>query len=351
MNENINKCCLLLITFSVCLYTMFYVLVINTGTEYPRIGWNSKSSSLSFVFDSACNCHRKLLTKSSSSSSLIKDEVFDVPSQCGDFASSRGPGQKVISFSLYGKRKRRYLEDLKINIKDVKAFYPGYIIRLYMDGNFSDAKEVGNLCELSCANDHLDICPVHRLRLPSGRPMNATFGMNWRFAPMIDPLVVEWHSRDLDSRIDEREAEAVKDWLSNSNATFHTMLDHPYHTVPVMGGLFGMRKRPEFQGKLFKAFSKMCDNSTFASPKGTDQVMLERFLWATLRTDLVTHGSYNCHLFGKDHVRPFPTRRKEKDVYRNYVGSDGHDYDVTLSKFGPCPEKCRPKEHPDWLLC
>ncbi len=42
-----------------------------------------------------------------------------------------------------------------------------------------------------------------------------TFGMIWRFAPMADPLVDEWHSRDLDSVISDREAAAVNDWRSN----------------------------------------------------------------------------------------------------------------------------------------
>lgn len=29
-------------------------------------------------------------------------------------------------------------------------------------------------------------------------------GMLWRYAPMTDPAVVEWHSRDIDARISQR---------------------------------------------------------------------------------------------------------------------------------------------------
>lgn len=38
----------------------------------------------------------------------------------------------------------------------------------------------------------------------------------------------------------EREAEAVKEWLSE-NKTFHVLRDHPHHTAPIMGGLWGAR--------------------------------------------------------------------------------------------------------------
>lgn len=42
---------------------------------------------------------------------------------------------------------------------------------------------------------------------------------------MADPLVSEWHCRDLDSRISERELAAVKNWQI-SNKTYHIMRDN-----------------------------------------------------------------------------------------------------------------------------
>ncbi len=42
--------------------------------------------------------------------------------------------------------------------------------------------------------------------------VSSSFGMFWRFSPMADPLVEEWHSRDLDSRVGRREAEAVREF-------------------------------------------------------------------------------------------------------------------------------------------
>ena len=57
---------------------------------------------------------------------------------------------------------------------------------------------------------------------------------------MADPLVDEWHSRDLDSRISEREVAAVVEWLA-ADKYFHIMRDHPEHRDKIKGCCFGMR--------------------------------------------------------------------------------------------------------------
>ena len=46
--------------------------------------------------------------------------------------------------------------------------------------------------------------------------MSESAGTLWRFAPMADPQVAEWHSRDLDSRIMSRETAAVRDWKQHT---------------------------------------------------------------------------------------------------------------------------------------
>ena len=115
-----------------------------------------------------------------------------------------------------------------------------------------------------------------------------SFGMLWRFAPMSDPFVDEFHSRDLgelnsdlrsptesikliqfliisDSVISAREAagrkisgfhsvsvldpvkplfvlsSAVKDFRDATERTLHVMRDNPNHGAIVLGGMFGAR--------------------------------------------------------------------------------------------------------------
>ena len=55
---------------------------------------------------------------------------------------------------------------------------------------------------------------------------------------MVDPLVSEFHSRDLDSIISHREFAAVNDWFSNTNRTFHIMRDHKQHGSAIPGEMF-----------------------------------------------------------------------------------------------------------------
>ncbi len=91
-------------------------------------------------------------------------------------------------------------------------------MRLYHDfyrGNTDDDDESNYdlrlLCDAFCSNDDLDLCDARELGVAAAEAM----GTLWRFAPMADSLVEEWHSRDLDSRVTAREAAAVEDWLRN----------------------------------------------------------------------------------------------------------------------------------------
>ena len=46
-------------------------------------------------------------------------------------------------------------------------------------------------------------------------------------------------SRDLDSRLNDREFSAVKEWREVSNLSIHSMRDHPYHGVALLGASWG----------------------------------------------------------------------------------------------------------------
>ena len=47
-------------------------------------------------------------------------------------------------------------------------------------------------------------------------------------------------SRDLDSRIGEREVAATREWLQSGLAV-HAMRDHPGQKHPLLGGMWGAR--------------------------------------------------------------------------------------------------------------
>ena len=60
----------------------------------------------------------------------------------------------------------------------------------------------------------------------------------WRFLPLVDPLVDEFHSRDLDSQCSQRELAAVREFQNTEYAQFHIMRDHKMHSAPMLGNLF-----------------------------------------------------------------------------------------------------------------
>ena len=178
------------------------------------------------------------------------------------------------------------------------------------------------------------------------------FGMVWRFAPMADPLVEEWHSRDLDSRISHREVSAVNDWKSTGR-TYHIMRDHPQHGTQILGGMFGMRKNNHHRNQTF-AFQRMLDLCKLKWEKGLDQWVLNQVVWPLARHDMVAHDSYLCNSYPSEFNRPYPTQRINGPNYTNpgewnYIGSNGGTF--YLPDDNPCPIECRPAVHQDWLLC
>ena len=52
---------------------------------------------------------------------------------CSQSATDRGLKQKVISYSFYGPLTSAYFNGIFENLAGVKMYYPGYVMRLYLD--------------------------------------------------------------------------------------------------------------------------------------------------------------------------------------------------------------------------
>ena len=98
-------------------------------------------------------------------------------STCSDSATARGPGQRVISFSFFGKHEKKgklshsalsstdnEFDGIMQNLKLVEKFYPAYSMRLYTDiSDETDPTRHSNLCDIYCNHPKLDICDVYNL--------------------------------------------------------------------------------------------------------------------------------------------------------------------------------------------
>ena len=196
---------------------------------------------------------------------------------------------------------------------------------------------------------------IFKLNEESHPGLETKFGMLWRFAPMADEYVSEWHSRDLDATILEREVLAVQEW-KKTNYTFHIMRDNPAHVTDILGGMFGIQQHTNDSKLMRRAeFEKMVHDHGSGWTKGDDQIALTNVLTHSAVEDSVVHDSYLClqgYLEGALQL-PFPTQRlsgqnftKPAPGVPNFVGNTGNDAIVHV-----CPVQCRPKDHKDWLLC
>ncbi len=104
----------------------------------------------------------------------------------------------------------------------------------------------------------------------------------------------------------------------------------------------------------------MLDESrTRAVQRNLDQEMLVEFLWPVARLDMVAHDSYTCQFMPlkSDMTRPWPSPRANGPNFsdprvNNYVGGIGRFFlDAKFPYAKKCPEKCRPKNHQDWIFC
>jgi len=130
--------------------------------------------------------------------------------------------RKVISFSVWGNNPD-YLVGAVRNAELARQVYPGWETWFYV--------EDGTDIQLTDIAD----------RVIYYEPEPGTDGAFQRFRPMCDESVDVFVSRDADSRLSEKEHQAVQAWL-NCDKQFHAMRDHPAHVWPVMAGMWGAKR-------------------------------------------------------------------------------------------------------------
>jgi hypothetical protein len=149
-----------------------------------------------------CNCTRTLhtLRNNSQADFYLNDAGSSRPgpdywkTTCSQDAVRRGRGQRVVAYSFYGSprterhKAKQYFAGIVENLGLVRRLYPGWVMRLYYDLS-EDEKVAGELCELACGSDHLDLCDVRQLPGTPMRDASKVFPMNWRFFPTLDPQV------------------------------------------------------------------------------------------------------------------------------------------------------------------
>jgi hypothetical protein len=197
--------------------------------------------------------------------------------------------KNVVAYSLWGDHPMYWIGALK-NLEQVKSYFPGWICRFYIDDK-CDKKLIETI-----KGDNVEVVLV--------KSKDTFHGMFWRFWASEDIDVDIFLSRDCDSRFSDREFYAIKEWLE-SDKDFHIMRDHPYHTVPILGGMWGCRKGIMREIGLIDKI----ENWFQFGRKGVDQDFLGKMIYPLVKDRSIEHSEFNLSYGGK--ILPFPSNRRE----------------------------------------
>lgn len=191
---------------------------------------------------------------------------------------------KIISFTLWGDNPK-YTKGALENIRLRDEFYPGWVCRFYVNNSVpSDTIE-----SLKNSSD-VEVVFMEG----SGGWESSTLN---RFYPMSEKGVDVMISRDCDSRLNKRESLAVNEWLK-SNKKFHIMIDHPYHNVMILAGMFGCKK------DTINDIKELIGEYSHTTNKQNDQNFLRDVIYPIVKNNTLIHDSF----FGRG--QDFPIERQ-----------------------------------------
>jgi hypothetical protein len=233
------------------------------------------------------------------------------------------------------------------NVRLSQLYFPEWLTRIYTF-NLSE-QQIRQLIDL-------DPRRVEVVKCHDGSVMNKLDNarrMISRFLVVDDPTVEYAIVRDVDSRPSIRDLLAINEWIS-SGLAFHTIRDHRYHSVAVMGGMFGM-KRGLFESSnttmtniVKKAFE---DYPTQKIPGITqdDQNFLAKYIWPVVKDHAMDHdmdGGLRCRRFGSKVCRRFPIGGRDDESHIGYPFNS--ERNVTRATHFECTVSCRSEHYEEY---
>lgn len=198
--------------------------------------------------------------------------------------------KKIISFSLWGSDPK-YLQGAVENVRLQPSIYPDWICRFYVDSAVPD--------------NIINILTEAGAEIIINDSAEGFKGLFWRFAPAFENTLERFIVRDCDSRLNIREASAVKEWI-DSGLPFHSMRDHQYHGVPILGAMWGAVPFfiPDFKN-LCESFVKTVNPNSKKRGKyfDTDQLFLNNVIWPRVKDRCIIHDDSRM-ITGKEKCFP-----------------------------------------------
>jgi hypothetical protein len=173
-------------------------------------------------------------------------------------------GERVVfSFSLYGNDPK-YTWGALANARIIATRFPQATMFVYT----ADSVPTDITDQLK-ALPHVRIIPV-----PT---REGSAGMFDRYLAIDSSDCDVMFVRDADSRIHERDAACIEDFLGNPEKLMQLVRDHYYHRIRVCGGIFALRK-----AAMIEPMRKLLDYSKIGTHYSADQQFLERTFYKRL---------------------------------------------------------------------
>ena len=211
----------------------------------------------------------------------------------------------LITFSLYGDDPR-YVSNAILNKSLAEKYYPDWDMRVYFDETVP--KETIDILEKQgCQIEDMASSDIN--------------GVLWRCLGVDDEDYDAVIVRDIDSRLNYRESQAVKEWLS-SKETLHSMRDAKEHNMLFQTGMWGCKpKQRKFSMQEWLSLAEPLKKNTYTHMSGytwEDQLFLGMLLnnpETHENGDILAHDDWLRHT-DRQNVSPFPTSPRP----RQHVG-------------------------------
>ena len=164
--------------------------------------------------------------------------------------------------------------------------------------------------------------------------------MMWRFLVADDMSVDRFIVRDADSRLTDRDAAAVRAWVT-SGAIFNCIRDHPSHAqYAVSGGLWG-GKPAALREVLHKSMRELMEGSSDNYLQ--DMTFLAKAIWPNVSAHAYCSDSVSCDVWPNAH--PFPVPRYDYDIVGQVVDERevGRAGDIEILRQAGENIKCSPE--------
>lgn len=206
---------------------------------------------------------------------------------------------KIISYSLWGDNPK-YTVGAVINAYQAREFYPDWQARFYCAPSVPEKI----ILQLKEARAEVSMSPE----------CDSAYGPFVRFFAINDTGVERVIFRDTDSRLTQREAIAVQEWI-NSNLAGHIMRDHPCHAMVMLSGMWGCK------GGVLPNMRQVSHDFAPYTAYLEDQLFLAKHIYPLLRKEgVLVHDDFFAY---EQDARPFTAVRKEYAFIGEVFDADG----------------------------